>query len=328
MKNNDLINRYIYAVTKNLSSKTRRDVSAELHSIISDMLDERCGAIKPTDHDVRVVLTELGTPNELADKYNPDGSKCLIGSPYYSKYKFVLKIVLVCFAFGMTISGLISFILNPKILSYSAAWQWLNLIFSGLTFTFTFVTILFALFYRFGIDIRTPNDTIDNLPPVPRNNDNISKWESIFGISISVIFAVIFLAAPQIICAVFTANGSFVPLFNVETIKSTWYIIIAFAVLGIIRESVKLIEGRYTYRVMVVTIIANLISAGLSFFWLMDNNIMNQEFTAEIVKLFGENGAFIARFFINFQHFFLGMILFALIIDTATTVTRTIRGSK
>lgn len=62
----ELIERYLYAVTKQLPAKSRRDIERELRSLIGDMLEERCGEIAPTERDIRVVLTELGTPTELA----------------------------------------------------------------------------------------------------------------------------------------------------------------------------------------------------------------------------------------------------------------------
>lgn len=59
MKSSETINRYIYAVTKRLPRRMQKDVSEELLTLVGDMLDARCGEISPTDHDVRVVLTEL-----------------------------------------------------------------------------------------------------------------------------------------------------------------------------------------------------------------------------------------------------------------------------
>lgn len=67
--NHDLIERYIYAVTKRLPYKTREDVAQELRTLIDDMLKERCGEITPTQKDVKIVLTELGTPDELYEQY-------------------------------------------------------------------------------------------------------------------------------------------------------------------------------------------------------------------------------------------------------------------
>ena len=107
--NNDLIERYIYAVTKRLPGKTREDVARELRTLIEDMLKEWCGEVTPSDKDIRVVLTELGTPNELYEQYAGDGKRCLIGPPYYTTYVFVMKIVLICVAFGMTLSAVLGF---------------------------------------------------------------------------------------------------------------------------------------------------------------------------------------------------------------------------
>ena len=65
---NDLIERYLYAITRRLPAKQCADVAEELRTLISDMLDERCGNLPPTAKDVRVVLTELGTPGEVVRK--------------------------------------------------------------------------------------------------------------------------------------------------------------------------------------------------------------------------------------------------------------------
>ena len=92
---NDLIERYIYAVTKRLPQKVQKDISDELRTLIDDMLVERCGELVPEEKDIRVVLTELGTPEELYEKYNPDNKKCLIGSPYYSTYFLLFSMLII-----------------------------------------------------------------------------------------------------------------------------------------------------------------------------------------------------------------------------------------
>lgn len=101
---NDLIERYLYAITRHLPSAQRSDVAEELRTLISDMLDERCGSLPPTAKDVRVVLTELGTPGEMVRKYTSGEGECLIGQPYYAQYLYVLKIVLACVAGGMLVA--------------------------------------------------------------------------------------------------------------------------------------------------------------------------------------------------------------------------------
>ena len=43
----ELIERYLYAVTKQLPAKSRQDIERELRGLIGDLLEERCGDIAP-----------------------------------------------------------------------------------------------------------------------------------------------------------------------------------------------------------------------------------------------------------------------------------------
>ena len=62
---NELIERYIYAVTKRLPYKMRADIEKELRALIDDMLEQRCGDVLPSEHDIRVVLTKSARPRSL-----------------------------------------------------------------------------------------------------------------------------------------------------------------------------------------------------------------------------------------------------------------------
>ena len=243
MVKNDLIDRYIYAVTKHMKSAMKKDVAAELETIIQDMLEERCEDVTPTERDIKVVLTELGTPNELASKYKGETQDCLIGQPYYSLYVYVLKIVTVCISGGMLLAQIMA-ALTSHTIWYTAIYRTIGGIFGGILTGFAFVTLLFAFFYKKGIKVDGLNDGIDNLPPVPQKSNRISKADAIIGIVFSVIFTLVFLVCPQILCIAFVKNGVGVyePLFNLEYIRQTWYFILAFGILGVTKDSVRLID--------------------------------------------------------------------------------------
>lgn len=147
MVKNDLIERYIYAVTKHMKADLKKDVSAELETIIQDMLEERCGDVMPTEHDIRVVLTELGTPAELASKYKSETQDCLIGQPYYNLYVYVLKIVTACVIGGMLLAQIMAAVTSHTIW-YIAIFRIIGGIFGGVLTGFAFVTLLFAFFYK------------------------------------------------------------------------------------------------------------------------------------------------------------------------------------
>ena len=323
MVKDDLIERYIYAVTKHMKSTMKKDVAAELETIIQDMLEERCGDVIPNEHDIKVVLTELGTPAELASKYKGETQDCLIGQPYYSLYVYVLKIVTACIIGGMFLAQVMAAVTSHTIW-YIAIYQTIGGILGGVLTGFAFVTLLFAFFYKKEIKVEGLNDGIDNLPPVPKKTNRISKADAIFGITFSVIFTLVFLVCPQIICIAFVKNGVGVyePLFNLEYIRQTWYLILAFGILGVIKDSVRLIDGSYTKRVMIVTLITNIIDAVLSIVWLSNGKIMNSAYFDGIEQLFGEDIAIIPQVFMQFNKVFLAIIIFALVINCIETVVK------
>ncbi len=322
---NDLRERYIYAVTRKLPAKIRKDVSEELETLIDDMLMERCGDVTPTEKDLRVVLTELGTPRELYEKYTDDGKDCLIGFPYYNDYKFILKIVLICLVCGVGMASILSEIINPSEAWYNGLFKWFEAILSAIPAVFMVITLIFAFCYHKGININLKNDfDFDNLPPVPDKRNRISKTESIIGIAISVVFLVVFLFAPKLIGCFLTKTSEFMPIFNAEAIRSSWLLLVIFTVCGITRETVKLIEGRYCKRVMIVTIITNSITAIVTCTWLLGANIMNPDFISSVSTIFAGEEVVI-NLFKNFQIFFMAVILFALGLDTIETVVKSLR---
>ena len=328
MVKNDLIERYVYAVTKYMKADLKKDVSAELETIIQDMLEERCGDVMPTEHDIRVVLTELGTPAELASKYKSETQDCLIGQPYCNLYVYVLKIVTACVIGGMLLAQIMAAVISHTIW-YIAIFRIIGGIFGGVLTGFAFVTLLFAFFYKRGIKVEGLSDGIDNLPPVPQKTNQISKADSIVGIIFSVIFTLVFLVCPQIICIAFVKNGVSVyePLFNLEYIRQTWYLILAFGILGVAKDSVRLIDGSYTKRVMFATMITNIIDGALTTIWLLNDKVMNQDFFDGIEHLFGKDAEVISQVFIHFNMVFLAIILFALTIDCIETVVKTVKYS-
>lgn len=322
---NDLIERYIYAVTKRLPPKSQEDVSQELRGLIDDMLMERCGGQTPSDKDIHVVLTELGTPNELAAKYDEDADKCLIAQPYYSTYKFIMKIVLAAVVIGLTIAKLILAVLEPQTIDVVIGTLAAELVSSALQ-TFAIVTLLFACFSRKGVNLDAEFN-LNDLPAVPKKSQEISVWESVAGIAFCVVFLVIMLMVPQVFTAVMTVDGAttLVPIFDIAVLHSGWYLIVLFAAVGIIREIVILIERQYNRKVMVTTLVADVISAVLSILWLTNDSIINPDFKANMRTIFAGQSDAIYQIFENFNLFFLAVILFALALEAGTTIYKTLR---
>lgn len=317
-ENADLIERYLYAVTRRLSPKIRDDVADELRTLIDDMLAARCGTQPPTQKDVRVVLTELGSPQEVYEKYDTNSQKCLIAQPYYSVYILLLKIVLSCTALGLSLASLMLAAMNPQPW-YQAVGTWLALLFKGLFGCYAALTLVFAVLSRRGVQLGEPFN-FDDLPPVPKNRKRPSRADSIAGICFCVLFLIVFLAVPEHLL-VYRGNGVAIPILSAAVLREYWYFPVLFALLGVAREIVRLLAQRYTYRVMLSTLVANALSAVAAVCWLTRPGLVSPAFSEAMLRLF--DGSFPVQIFTHLPELLLAIILFALVLDAAEAIYRT-----
>ncbi len=323
----DLLERYIYAVEKRLPYKQRADIKKELNTLISDMLEQRCGDLTPTEHDVRVVLTELGTPGELAEKYNPDKYHALIGQPYYSKYKMVLKIVMLAVAGGLTIASLLLALLGeaPKA-PFFALMEWIGGLMAGELYAFAFVTAIFAFFERKGVRMEE-EDLLTNLPPVPKKDERISRGETIMGILFSLLFLILFLWLGPWMIGIYNSGG-FIPLFNQAALLRMWPVILLMTGIGITKEIIKMLEGRYTFKVAVAALVTGVLDIGLLLLLFSAKDLINPAFVSGVTVLFDAEDTIVRTFVSNFPMFFFGVVVFAHVLESATAFTKAFRYRK
>ena len=97
----NLIERYVYDVTRRLPEKDREEVSKELKSNIYDMLPENAD-----ENERKMVLYNLGSPASLAEKYRQK-PRYLISPAVYEDYVRVLKWVLPLVGVVVLVIGMI-----------------------------------------------------------------------------------------------------------------------------------------------------------------------------------------------------------------------------
>ena len=337
MKYEELIERYIYAATRFMRKEEKEDVSRELRSIIVDMLDERCGDGEPDEANVKEILNELGDPRELYEKYSSDGKDCLIGAPYYGVYKYVMKTALLCVCIGLLIAQMIVCIIDMSAMAsmtdivefvVNMLVEMLATVFDGAALTFAAVTVWFAIMYHKGIKMDTLFDSLDQLPQLPKKNEVVSKVGVAFEIGFTVLFYAVFLACPEVLCMYEMETGTMIPIFATGYIQSTWYLIVIFGLLGIGRECVKLIDGTYTKRLLVVTAVVDVLSVILSVAWLANPSIINPAFHDAMGTIFTDTAPYIRNIMANFNYFFLGCIIFALVVDLGTVAWKYYKVNK
>jgi hypothetical protein len=271
----ELIDQYVYEVTRRVAKKNRQDISMELRSTIEDML--------PDNHskkEVKEVLQELGDPAHLASQYE-DKKQYLIGPLFYDRYIHVLKIVgfpiLLLIFLSEWISGIV--VSNGNLMLQDSIIQIIKEMFVTLLYSFTqvffWITFTFVCMERFtkAKEIRswTPDDLLSTSIPV---NKQISKWEVFFSLW-TTLWPVVLVNFGWYRFH----NGTSVsyPLFNQEILMTYLPAIIGVVVIGVGIVIYKLIKAEWTKPLVGLNAAYHLIFAILLCLMVSNPNLFNQE---------------------------------------------------
>jgi len=313
----EMIDRYVYQVVKRLPQEQREDIEKELRGLIDDMLAAR--SENPTREDAAAVLKELGRPFELAAKYRGTG-RYLIGPEYYAVYELVLKIVLAATAGGMALSQIIGNIVTPPESIFAAIGMFFGSIFSGLMQAFAWVTVVFALIEHFAKGKFYPEAdwNPEDLPPVPEQRAIIRRSEPIVAIAFSVLWIALIVSVPELF-AVYT-GGDVIPVFDLSALRGLLPLVVLIAGLGIVKEALRLAEGRHTLRLAVATAVLGAVSLVL-FIVVYGGPIWNPDFVTSLRAVWGEN-AVLEVFWRAFPKVIAGLAAFGFVVETITAFVR------
>jgi hypothetical protein len=329
----DMINRYIYQVTKNLSSKIRKDIEDELKTLIYDMLEDRTAEKQPAKGDIDAVLTELGSPFALAEKYG-DKTHYLIGPAVFPTYLFVLKIVFLATLLGMTIATILDLLTSADALWYEYLGSLFFNLIGGIVVAFGWVTVVFAIFEWRGVNLKelVPEWEVSALPEVPKREIAIPIWEPIVGIVFTIIVMIIFLFQPQLMGTYHFLAGTYsdgmktIPFFDLEVLKTALPLFLICMSLGILKNIWEIIDRRYSIQYAIVTLITNIVEIVLTIIIFKGFPIWNQNFVTEINHLFNlSSDPTINSIWNTINSNLVIVIVLILIIDAATTMYKALK---
>lgn len=325
----ELIDRYIYAVTRRLPLNQREDIEKELRGLIEDMLAGRSGGVGPTKRDIEAVLIELGEPSLLADKYR--GTKrFLIGPEVFDQYLLVLKIVMAALAFGLTVALAIGYAVNPPQSLLEAVGRYFATLLAAAAQGFAWVTAFFAMFEYFGVEISKPSRghrwVPAQLPKIPEKNVVIKPVEPIVGIVFTVLAIILFNFAHHLIGIYFTGEGAglvVIPLFSSEGFRQILPFFNLLFAIGLVKDSAKLVLGKWTPGLGGINAVLNGVSLVVVIAILTNTGIWNRDF----FNFFLDQGVLPAGmdFEVIWGYFTKGLIAvitFALIVDTITNLVK------
>ncbi len=323
----DMIERYIYQVTKHLTVN-RKDIEKELRTLIDDMLETRTLGDTATKEDIDVVLTELGNPSEMADKYR-SFNQFLIGPELFPRYLFLLKIVLGATLFGMCVVTVLDYVTNLGSNWYLFIGDLIGNAVSGIMTAFAWVTILFAIFEWRGIKLKELTEPweVSSLPPIPVKEASISIAEPIVGIIFTIIVMLLFIMAPQVLGAYFTSNGSTtsIPIFNLKVFPVVLPLFLLVLGIGLLRHFWELVERKYTLRYGIFTTIINTISTLLVIIIFTRFEVWNPLFADQVNSIFRLKDIPMTVIWDAVTSYFIIFLVLVYLLDTGTTLYKSIK---
>lgn len=329
----DLIKRYIYAVTCNLPTNLQSEVEMELENMISELLDARCGETEPTDQDIRIVLTELGSPEELAVKYSGEEHKALISGIYFLWFQRILKIVLPIAASGVALAVFISSFIglqsyhgnDPAFLTKLIS-EVISGAVSAAMQAFVWIVVIFAILERKKVILRE-GDFLSKLPPVPDKRAQIKIHQPIMNIFWHIALAALLLYFPYLIGG-YTESTGWVPAFNQSYIQGVWYYIIGWVIIRIAYEIYRLTERHYSRKLAIATVVSNTLTGILATLFFINDKIVNSNFNVIFEAMFQSNGERLGHTLPTYNLIMLAIIWFVLLLNIAVTTVRAFRYDK
>jgi hypothetical protein len=191
-KMSDLIERYINDVIRRLPEQDRAEVRRELEASIADMLPDN-----PTEQQIIDVLTQLGAPNLLAEKYRQK-PRYLISPAIFDSYISVLQLVVLITALVLGSLGALGAVFSPRdSLSDIISTVFASVIesaFDGALLAAFWVTLIFAIIDRTGVGQKPW--TVSDLPQLANQGGvKISRAGTIVEAFLTIIFTAIFISA-------------------------------------------------------------------------------------------------------------------------------------
>ncbi|MGB7605337.1 MAG: hypothetical protein WBL93_07645 [Lutisporaceae bacterium] len=326
----DLVNRYVYAVTKRLSEKQREDIEKELRTLIDDML-EQYEASEAYEIKVQKVLLDLGDPEIMANNYRSTKSY-LIGPQNFDNYILILKIVMGAVFLGISISVVVGSIFASQLDIVGIFTDYLGTLTSALLQGFAWVTIIFAVAEYKGVDMKGSNLkgekwSLSELPLIPEKKAAISPWESIVSILFSAIFMTIFYFAPQLFAAYITndINGTtIIPIFNLDILNTYRTLFVVIFIFSVLKEALKLISGRWTLKLSVVVTVLSIATTVLMVMVFTNPAIWNPNFSVEIMQHLNLSMDF-NNIWIHLTSGFIFIMVAACIIDVSTALYKGVK---
>lgn len=260
-----LIEAYVFEVTKRLPEKSREDIALELNSNILDILPENY-----TEEELIETLAELGDPAQLAASYR-DTPNYLIGPKVYDAYLKTLKLIMPWVAIITVLIYIVESIVhfseeaNLVAVLIKGIAMIIAIVIQNLIQTLFWVTVIFIIIERIGLSGNldtltnfgkkwTPED-LKKVKIIPKKKV-ISKVEVISGFIWSAIWIAFYFNVERLTGIYQSIDGDkpqmVMPIFDQTVWLSYWPVILTLALLEIGLGLYKWRANQWTMKLVAV----------------------------------------------------------------------------
>lgn len=335
----NLIERYVYDVTRRLPQADREEVGRELRSNIFDMLPD-----EPDQGEIEAVLLSLGAPARLAEQYRPR-PRYLISPAVYDSYTKLLGLVLPIVGSVLMVLGAVMGSLEAAKLPAADAVRVISLgVSSGVSMAFEgalqalfWITLGFAIADRYRDQQgKTETWSLSDLPEIPADEaSGISLTESIVELGLTALFGTLgILFCLGVLPFVFAlrleqiqVNTLFAPGF----LRSCVPVVAVTAGLGLVESALKIYYRRWTVPVCAGVLVSGLANVAGLFYLAGRPEIFSRELSALLDSTIGRDLAFLSQLGsrgFNLLHLVLVVVVVATVFECASAVYKTVKSQR
>ena len=278
----DIIQRYVYAVTRQLPPSQRDDIAQELTGLIEEMVQNRSEADDPE----LSVLQELGNPSRLAATYR-GYDHYVIGPRWYDLYLLVLRVVVFAVTLAMVIASAVGYLVNPSITPLTGLTDMLSMIVGALIQAIAWVTVVFFIIERVhlrkGVSEDSDELTLDDLPEIPHESSIIPRSEPIVSMVVLVVFGAVLYVTPSIINSIqLESTVAIVNPFQMEVFRQVFPWMLVVLLIGMCIELAKLLIGVQSRRLAFICLPLYLLSTIISVILVAGTDLWNPQFIGDL----------------------------------------------
>ena len=330
----ELMQRYIYQVTRRLAKDQREETARELEELITDMAEQK---------GMEEALKELGDPAVFAQKYREEPG-WVIGPEYAEDYRWLLKIVLAAVALSVVVSGVVQGALQRD--GAGILTEAVSSAVTGALSAVGAVTVLFMILERrkIRVDFRKEFRMAEGngaerrkwvpmlLPPVPDSRAEIKRSDEAVNLIFEALLAGLMIFAPWLFGAYAFENGTFIrtiPIFNLERWNIILPVLLISLAAGFSDDVVRLVCGCYCRTVLIVCLVSGAVQAVFAWILLKGLPFFNPSFVQELRQEFdwqGTKGDLLTLYGTGRLETIVLLVIWAcILIETGVTVYKTVR---